>query len=53
MKTKYLVKLNGKTISTRVVKKKVVCLQILHCETTGVFKSPKQKIDIKKQSRIM
>jgi hypothetical protein len=39
MKTKYLVKLNGKTISTRVVKKKVVCLQILHCETTGVFKS--------------
>ena len=35
---KYLVKLNGKIISTRVVRKKVACLKILHTENLGAFK---------------
>ena len=36
---KYIIKLNGKIISTRVVKKKAVTLMILHSEKTGVFNS--------------
>jgi len=39
MKTKYLVKLNGKIISTRVKGKKAVCLNIYYNEKTGAFKS--------------
>ena len=38
MKTKYLVKLNGKIISRRVVRKKVACLKILHSQNLGAFK---------------
>ena len=36
---KYLIKLNGKTISKRVKGGKAVSLKILHGETTGIFKS--------------
>ena len=35
---KYLIKLNGKTISTRVRGGKAVSLKIVHGETTGTFK---------------
>jgi hypothetical protein len=35
---KYLIKLNGKTISKRVRGGKAVSLKILHGETTGTFK---------------
>ena len=38
MIVKYLVKLNGKVISTRVVRKKVACLKILHSQNLGAFK---------------
>jgi hypothetical protein len=41
MKTKYLVKLNGKIISTRIVRKKVASLKILHTENLGAFKEIK------------
>ena len=35
---KYLIKLNGKTISKRVRGGKAVSLKIVHGETTGTFK---------------
>ena len=36
---KYIIKLNGKTISKRVRGGKSVSLKILHGETTGIFRS--------------
>ena len=36
---KYIIKLNGKTISKRVRGGKAVSLKILHGETTGTFKA--------------
>lgn len=46
MKTKYLVKLNGKVISTRVKRKKTATLKIYYNDILGIWKNVDTYYDI-------
>ena len=48
MKTKYLIKLNGKTISKRSLGKKSCTLKILNSKDTGTFKATETYYSINK-----